>query len=333
MLLARKQPRKRSSSRANRGPRHAKGPRRWGGGAEGPCGCFWRCSHCRLSSWLRIHPFARRPASVSRCNLTRETLRFFRLQWSHRVLSLFPLDSRRPQLQRFTPSAKSSAPAAAFLVLLCFAASSAAQTQVRLLPAPREAHFGADNGSAGEDCSSPSPATTRKTSLPRAIWKTRSSVMAPDPRSIAHRRRAAAVSRHASPHWLRGRRKPYWRAPASPSIRPWNRKAMFSSSSRTRPRSSPQPAPASFTACRPSSSCFRCPARRACCPPARCATGRPCDIAASTTISPAARFPRSNSRSTRFASSPPSRSTSTRPTSSTRCFIPISRWPRRRAAR
>ncbi len=45
-------------------------------------------------------------------------------------------------MQRFTPSAKSSAPAAAFLVLLCFAASSAAQTQIRLLPAPREARFG-----------------------------------------------------------------------------------------------------------------------------------------------------------------------------------------------
>jgi len=33
-------------------------------------------------------------------------------------------------------------PAAAFLVLLCFATFSAAQTQIRLLPAPREVHFG-----------------------------------------------------------------------------------------------------------------------------------------------------------------------------------------------
>jgi hypothetical protein len=52
------------------------------------------------------------------------------------------LSRRRPQLPSSTRFAKSSLPAAVFPTLLCFTVLGAAQAPVRLLPAPRETHFG-----------------------------------------------------------------------------------------------------------------------------------------------------------------------------------------------
>jgi len=52
------------------------------------------------------------------------------------------LSRRRPDLQSFTRLVKSSPPRTALITLFVVAAFGAAQSQVRLLPAPREAHFG-----------------------------------------------------------------------------------------------------------------------------------------------------------------------------------------------
>jgi hypothetical protein len=82
------------------------------------------------------------------------------------------------------------------MLLFAFSTLSAAQTQVHLLPAPREAHFGAVT-SLPVKIESPCLGAMRQTNLPQPIWKKRFNRASQTGKATPTRRRGHPGSRNA----------------------------------------------------------------------------------------------------------------------------------------